>query len=248
MEKSISSEVSALEASGLKVDCATVDPASPGRAIRVAIVEDEQVLLESLRHFLATCPGFAQPDCFMRADAAVVELTRTPADIALVDIHLGGESGLDCISRIRAARGARFVVAHTVADDQETLGRAFAAGAHGYLIKSPRLGDLHKALEQLLADGVTVSTKALSHIIQSFRQPLPKPVDRAGLTETEWQVLSATAEGLGCKAIALRLHVALNTVYVHNRRIFSKLGVHTRLQAVARYRELVGASNVTVHN
>lgn len=208
--------------------------------IRIAVVDDELVLLEALQHFFSTCPGFAAPRCFLNGGPAVESLRDAPVDIALVDIHLAAESGLDCISRLRAVAGARHIVAHTVADDPETLGRAFAAGAHGYLIKSPRLAELRKALESLMAGRPAVSSSALRHIIRSFHQPLPKPLDRAGLTETEWQVLSATAEGLGCKAIAHRLHVALNTVYVHNRRIFAKLGVHTQLQAVARYRELVG--------
>ncbi len=211
-------------------------------SVHVAIIDDQALLLESVAQYLSGCPGFAPPRTFSTAAAAVAELSRQPADIALVDLHLPGESGIDCLAQLKARRGATLLVAHTVADDEETLARAFAAGAHGYLIKSPRLEDLHQALQQLRIGQPAVSPQALRHIVRSFRKATTAPPEHADLSQAEWRVLSETAAGYDCGAVAGRLDLALATVYVHNRNIFRKLKVNNRLAAVARYHELLAHS------
>ena len=107
--------------------------------LRLACIDDQPLLLEAVADYLAACPGFTRPRTYTTVAAAIADLKVNPVDIALVDIHLPGESGLDCLAQLKACRGATFLVAHTVADDESTLAQAIAAGAHGYLIKSERL-------------------------------------------------------------------------------------------------------------
>lgn len=213
------------------------------RLIRVAVIDDEGALLEFVTHHLWEHPDFAAPRAYATAAEAIRELRRDPADIALVDLHLAGESGFQCIERLRTCKGATHVLAHTVADDEPSLAQAFAAGAHGYLIKGQSLKDLSRALRELWDGRPAISPGALQHIIQRFRPIAPTPPPQSGLSPAEWRVLSETAAGLDCKAIAVRLNVALGTVYVHNRNIFTKLNVKTRLAAVERFRQMANAAN-----
>lgn len=212
----------------------------PASQLDVAVIDDDPLLLQSVANVLAAHPSFACPRTFTSASVAIRALALRPAEVALVDLDLGLESGHACIDGLRACGGGRYLVAYTVSDDAQSVAMAMAAGAHGYLVKGATVDDIVEPLLQVRAGRPPVSPVAMRHILRSFRRPQDGPEDRLGLSPMEWRILVETAAGLDCKAIARRLNIALGTVYVHNRRILRKLGVHSRLAAVARYRERTG--------
>jgi DNA-binding NarL/FixJ family response regulator len=129
----------------------------------------------------------------------------------------------------------------TVYDDTDAIFNSLAAGAGGYLLKPVRSAQLVAAIKEVLAGGAPMSSNIARRVIQTFRKPVPAPVAAAApdgmtqLTARENDVLELLVKGLLQKEIAQQLGISYWTVQTHIARIYEKLHVHSRAQAVARY-------------
>lgn len=208
-------------------------------ALRVAVIDGDPTFRESLGETLGRPPLHGRARLFASPDEALAGLAAEPADVALIDAQGWPDSGVDCFTALRSARSATLLIALTAADDAGTVAQVIASGAHGYLVKTGRMEDVVEALVRVRHGEPALSPVVVRHILTNFRRFQPAPEQRFGLSLAEWRVLEETVAGHDCKTIARRLHLALGTVYVHNRRILRKLQVHSRLAAVARYRELM---------
>jgi DNA-binding NarL/FixJ family response regulator len=197
---------------------------------RIVLLEDDLNLSELLLDYLSAVPEFEAPQVFRECGPAVKCILATKPHIALIDLRLNGESGLDCLRELRRHPVATRLIAFTSLDDESTVLEAFRAGADGYLVKQQSLKTLAESLLNCVSGRPLVSDAALAAMVKSFHA-----VESGGrlerLTPKEREVLDLTDRGHSCKEIAERLGVSLNTVYVHNKRILRKLKVGNRYAA-----------------
>lgn len=206
--------------------------------LRVALVEDDHRLAEIVSEQLSSAPGFGPVAVFHSAVTALREIPLLTPHVALIDLRLGGMSGLECIRRLREQGISTKLLAFTSSSHPELVLEVLRAGADGYLLKNQSGSQLISQLMKTCAGLAVVSEEILGGILGSFRAQPGTKMDQ--LSRAEQNILELTAEGLDCKAIARRLGISVNTVYVHNKRIIRKLGVGDRNAAAAVLRNRQG--------
>lgn len=203
--------------------------------IRVAIVDDEGELREQIAAYVDHAPGFSCVRACASAEEALRWLPQDRPDVVLMDINLGAMDGIECVRRLKPQLPETQIVMLTVFEDTERIFRALAAGATGYLLKRlapPRLLD---AIREVHAGGSPMSAPIARKIVTSFQQPPPRPDPAAELSPREREVLEGLAEGRAYKEIADKLGVSIHTVRNYIRRIYEKLHVRSRTEAVAKF-------------
>lgn len=206
--------------------------------LRVALVEDDHRLAEVVSDQLSSAPGFGPVAVFHSAVTALREIPVLAPHVALIDLRLGGMSGLECIRRLREKGISTKLLAFTSSSHPELVLEVLRAGADGYLLKNHSGSQLISQLMKTCAGLAVVSEEILGGILGSFRAQPGTQMDQ--LSRAEQNILELTAAGLDCKTIARRLGISVNTVYVHNKRIIRKLGVGDRNAAAAVLRNRQG--------
>lgn len=200
--------------------------------LKVAIVEDDAVARECLHEALE-----ADGDFRVVAVAASAEQARAPdfassADLVVIDLGLGEESGVDLIRELREKVPNVEIVAHTVFDERDIVFRALEAGATSYLLKGTSTADLKRALHEVHAGGAPMSPKIARLVIRKLQEAsAPDP-----LTPRERQVLRAIDEGLTYKEIAAKLSISVHTVHSHIKTIYERLHANGKREALASAR------------
>lgn len=205
--------------------------------IHVAIVEDQPGIREGLLALLAESPRFRVAGAWGSMEEALPVLEASGAvgpDVVLVDLGLPGMGGTDGIRRLKASRPQLLTVVLTVYEDDDRIFDALCAGACGYLLKKTPAPRLLAGLEDAVAGGAPMSPEIARRVVGLFsRLPAPPRADY-GLTPHETRVLKLLVEGRTYKDAAAVLKVSTPTVAFHVRRIYEKLQVHSRSQAVAK--------------
>lgn len=206
-------------------------------AITVSIVEDD----EQARRILAGWVGHAQGFCLSGewgdAEAALAALPAGKPDVVLMDINLPGMSGVDAVKKLKPVLpGTQFVML-TVYEDADHIYNALAAGATGYLLKETPRQELLRALEDVHRGGSPMTSNIARKVVQSFGQARASSA-ADDLSPREQEVLDLLARGYLYKEIAERLNISVPTVNTYVRRVYEKLHVRSRAQAVAKYAHL----------
>jgi DNA-binding NarL/FixJ family response regulator len=202
--------------------------------IRVSIVEDDATIRETLRSLFIFEADMEAFTVHSTAEDALVRLGETCPDVVVMDINLPGQSGIDCVRQMsRRCTRAQFLM-YTVHDDDHRVFEALKAGANGYILKSARPDEILDAIRDLHAGGAPMSAHVARRVVAQFRPVKQAPAD-AALSEREQQVLSLLAEGLLYKEIGDRLGISVGTIKQHIHRIYEKLHVQNRTEAVNRY-------------
>jgi DNA-binding NarL/FixJ family response regulator len=149
-------------------------------------------------------------------------------------------SGVECVPRIAEMMPETHIIMLTVYDDTDAIFQSLAAGAGGYLLKPVRRAQLLDAIRDVLRGGAPMSSTIARCVVQAFRKPAP--VKQSGgeisqLSPREREILELLAQGLLLKEIADHFKVTHPTIQTHIGRIYKKLHVHSRAQAVARLKE-----------
>lgn len=202
------------------------------------IVEDDVQLREIVTTWIEEAEGFACAGVFPDVECALTQIAESKPDVVLVDINLPGLSGIECVRQLKPRiPGTQFVML-TVYADSNHIFDALSAGATGYLVKCTSRESLIAALREVYAGGSPMSSNIARKVVQLLQQPQPKvkPVDE--LSKRENEVLALLAQGYLYKEIADALRIGPDTVNTYIRRIYEKLHVHSRAQAVARYANL----------
>jgi len=202
--------------------------------ISVSIVEDVSELRESMAKFFRCSPGFRCVSAYGTMETALRLLPADKPQVILMDINLAGKSGIECVSRLKPVMPDTQIVMLTVFEDSESIFQALSAGATGYLLKRLSPEKLLEAIRDVMAGGSPMSASIARKIVRSFQKPAPQ-VSKHDLSPREKQVLELLARGEGYKQIAGELGISIDTVRTYIRRIYEKLFVHTRTQAVAKY-------------
>lgn len=202
--------------------------------IRVAIVEDQREIREGLVALLADAPRFHSEGAWGSMEEALPTLETSPPDVVLVDLGLPGMSGTEGIRLLKAHRPTLLTVVLTVYEDDERIFDALCAGACGYLLKKTPAPHLLASLEEAVAGGAPMSPEIARRVVGLFSRFRPSPRADYGLTPHESRVLKLLVEGHSYKTAAAILKVSTPTVAFHVRRIYEKLQVHTKSEAVAK--------------
>src|SRR4051812_44239681 len=214
-------------------------PSNSALLQRIAVVEDDVSIREVLVSWLQEESGFTCVGKFADAESAIAGLADTRPDVALVDINLPGKSGIECVRALKQLRPETQFVMLTVYEDATHIFDALAAGASGYLLKHTPREALNEALLAVHAGGSPMTSNIARKVVQAFQQSQQKSKSVDQLSQRENEVLSLLAQGYLYKEIADAMGITATTVNSYIRRIYEKLQVQSRGQAVAVYANLV---------
>ena len=208
--------------------------------IAVAIVEDDVPAREILAGWIRNAPGFRCVGEFDDAETALAKLPIEKPSVVLFDINLPGMNGIECVRRLKPRLPDTQFVMVTVYEDANHIFNALSAGASGYLLKQTRRNELIEALKDVHAGGSPMSSQIARKVVQNFYRNETQTTDgeTVELSGREREVLELLARGYLYKEIADMLKISVQTVNTYIRRIYEKLHVRSRAQAVAKYAHL----------
>jgi len=204
-------------------------------AIDVSIVEDEPGLREGLARLLKQGKEFRCLASYADAETALREIPRLKPNVVLMDINLPGMSGVECVQRLHAQVPDLRIVMLTVYEDPDQIFQALRAGAIGYLLKQRPSADLLDAIRDAHSGGSPMSSQIARKVVRFFHGEAEQADVSAQLSAREMEVLKLLSRGHLIKEISDQLGINFVTVRTYIRRIYEKLHVHSRSQAVAKY-------------
>ena len=212
-------------------------------SITVSIVEDDAGVRTSLARLIDSSPGFRCLSRHPSAEQALEELPKTDPDVVLMDINLPGANGVECVRRLKPHLPRTQIIMLTVYQNTENIFNALTAGATGYLLKQTPPAELLAAIRDVHSGGSPMSSHIARKIVQSFQKPAPGNRGLESLTHREAEVLDYLAKGFLYKEIAEALKISYDTVHAHIRKIYEKLQVRSRTEAVARHYQAMPAGS-----
>jgi DNA-binding NarL/FixJ family response regulator len=208
------------------------------RKITLTIVEDNEALRRNLAEMVRREANWKLAGEFQDGESALDQIPNLKPSVVLMDINLPGMSGVECVARLTQLLPETLVIMVTVYDDSDTIFESLASGANGYLLKPVQSDQLVAAIEEVMAGGAPMSMSIARRVVQTFRKPAPEAGGEAQLWPREIEILELLAKGFLKKEIADQLSISYWTVQTHVGRIYKKLHVHSRAQAVAKFRRL----------
>jgi DNA-binding NarL/FixJ family response regulator len=206
--------------------------------ITVAIVEDDVSIRDTLVHWIKRARDFACVGEFPDTESAVANIVSCEPQVALVDVNLPGLSGIECVRTLKPLMPATQFVMLTVYEDATHIFDALSAGATGYLLKHTPREALIAALREVHSGGSPMTSNIARKVVQALQVTTSKAKSTDQLSKRENEVLSLLAQGYLYKEIADAIGICLPTVNSYIRRIYEKLQVQSRAQAVAVYADL----------
>lgn len=202
--------------------------------IRVAVVEDREDERHHIAQLLRTSPGFACVAACASGEEALATLSPD-CDVVLMDIQMGGMSGIECVKALKTQCPGTEIMMLTVVEDYERIFQALAAGATGYLLKTTSPPKLLEAIQELHAGGAPMSGQIARQVVGAFRDSRPAAPAGAGkLSPVEQAVLQWLAKGLLYKEVADKMRISPGTVRTHICHIYRKLHAHNRTEAILK--------------
>lgn len=201
----------------------------------IALVEDDTTLRAALGELIDSADNWELIGSYPDAETALDAMSEAPPKVVLMDIQLPGMSGIECVSRLGKLCPDTLVLMVTVYDTNDRIFDALAAGASGYLLKHEAPAKLMESLEMLLTGGSPMSGAIARKVIQHFQKPGSINDETVDLTPRESEILDLLVKGRLYKEIGAECDISLHTVRTHLRRIYKKLHVGTRTEAVVKY-------------
>ncbi|MGA2788481.1 MAG: response regulator transcription factor [Verrucomicrobiota bacterium] len=203
---------------------------------RIAIVEDNKTIRESLMEFV-----HADPECncvcaCRTAEEALESIPRHQPEIVLMDIQLPKMSGIECTAQLKRMMPSLHIIMVTVYEDTERIFKALRAGACGYLLKRCTPEELISAVREVRQGGAPMSRDIARKVIDSFQEPPAAAANVEGLSPREQEILELLAQGFPNKEIAHRVGISDGTVRWHLRHVYDKLHVRSRTEAALKFR------------
>lgn len=217
-----------------------------GTPISVVLVEDDAYFQHSFQEAIAQAPDMALAGVSGTLAMGLALLERGAPDVLLVDIGLPDGSGIDLIRAAHARYPACNVMVCTTFGDEAHVMQSLEAGASGYLLKDSAAGRIVEEIRSLHGGGSPISPLIARQVLTRFRaRPQAAPVDGAaahgGLSARETQVLEYITRGFTAEEIAGLMGISRHTVLTFIRRIYAKLEVNSKAEAIfeARNRGLI---------
>ena len=211
--------------------------------ITVSIVEYDAPARGILTDWVLGAEGFQCVGVHEHAEAALAALPQEKPSVVLMDIYLPGMSGIECVRQLKPQMLDTQFIMLTVYDDSDHIFKALSSGATGYMLKCTRRAELLAAVKDVHAGGSPMSSNIARKIVQSFQRfSSDTAAEPDNLSPREREVLELLARGIATKKSPKSLHVGVPTVNTHIRRIYEKLHVSSRSQAVAKFTHIPNAA------
>jgi DNA-binding NarL/FixJ family response regulator len=208
--------------------------AAPAK-IKIALVEDQPEVRENWAALINSFPEFQCVCTCISGEEALRVIPEQRPNVVLMDIFLPRMSGIECTAKLKELLPGTQVIILTAMNDKELIFLALEAGADGYLLKRTKPADLRKALLDVIAGGSPMSSEIARRVVESFRGKAKAKDKEIGLSAREEEILVLLSKGYSNKAIADQLGLSVETIYSHLKRVYEKLHVHSRTEAVIRY-------------
>lgn len=204
------------------------------KKIKIAILEDEQIIRDSLLTLLHLQDEVEVVEAFEDGEAALAFLENKPVEVLLFDINLPGISGIDVVSRIKTMHPQMQCMALTSYNDADNIFNALKAGAAGYILKNTEPQKLIEAIKDLHNGGSPMSSQIARKVVTEFSVTRQDQFHSELLSRRENEILQQLCKGFRYKEIADRSFISVETVRTHIRNIYEKLQVNTRKEAIEK--------------
>ena len=208
--------------------------------ITVSIVEDSEQLRSTLARMIGRAEGFQYLGDYGTAEDAIEAIPKNAPNVVLMDINLPGMNGVECVRKLKQLVPTTQVVMLTAYEDTENIFNSLAAGASGYLLKRSKSAEILEAIRDVQNGGSPMTTHIARKVVQSFQAsagavaPAAAAEPSEELSPREQEVLDLLSQGFMYKEISDKLGISFETVRTYIRRIYEKLHVRTRTEAVAK--------------
>jgi len=201
--------------------------------IRTAIIEDDRDMRLAFEHAISNAGDLDLKGSYPSVEAFLARPEGLDGiDVVLTDIHLPGQSGIQCIAQCKPKRPQLQFLVITVFEDNANLFNALCAGATGYLLKTATPEQIAQAIRDIHAGGSPMSLAIARMVVGSVQQKQVNAALAESLTPREHELIQLLAEGYRYKEIADRLALSVETVRSYIRTIYGKLQVHSRTEAL----------------
>jgi DNA-binding NarL/FixJ family response regulator len=208
--------------------------------IRVCIVEDNRDIRQALEQILELSPGFEWAGSYSSGEDALVGIPLVAPHVVLMDIHLGGVDGIECVRILKRRHPEVLFMMCTVYEDDAKIFEALRAGASGYVLKKTTPDKLLEAIHELNQGGSPMSSQIARKVVAAFQgqgiggnQEDSERLD--SLSKREMEILEMLAKGMIYKEISVALFISPETVRKHVYHIYEKLHVNNRVEAINKF-------------
>jgi DNA-binding NarL/FixJ family response regulator len=210
-------------------------PESKTVAIKVSIIEDDDWIRENLAVQIQQTNGFKCVGSYRDGEEALNRIPRETPDVVMMDINLPKMSGIECVRKLKSLLPSAHILMLTVYEDSDKIFDSLLAGASGYLLKRTPQSEIMDAIAEVHRGNSPMSGHIARKVVQYFNQRGSAEKEIEKLSKREREVLDLLAQGIPYKEIADVLALSIDTVRMHIKGIYSKLHVHSRGEAVAKY-------------
>jgi DNA-binding NarL/FixJ family response regulator len=202
--------------------------------IRVVLIEDQRQTREGLAALIAGSPGMNVVARYASGEEALTDVAAQHPNVVLTDLGLPGIQGVDVVLSLRRLLPDTPILVLTVHGEDHYVFDALCAGACGYLLKDIEPARLLSAIQEVHQGGAPMSPEVARRVVTMFQKFASPRAGKSGLSERELQVLRLLAEGDSYKTCADRLTVSVDTIRFYVRRIYERLHVHSKSEAVIK--------------
>lgn len=200
--------------------------------INIALVEDDEEIRNSILLFLSRSDDIHVAGGYGCAEDFTEDFSTLDVDVVLMDITLPGMSGIDCVSVMKPQRPQVQYLMCTVHEDHDRIFASLCAGATGYITKNSPPSKLMEAIREIYNGGSPMSAQIARMVVDNFRNKRPSNGLLDTFTQREQEILQALAKGFQYKEIADKLLISIDTVRSYLRKIYEKLQVHSKIEAL----------------
>ena len=204
-------------------------------SIKVVIVEDNDEVRENLTLLINRANGFECLESFKSCEEALKGIRKNNADVVLMDINLPGLNGIVCTRKLKETMPETQIIMLTVYEDTDNIFESLKAGASGYLLKRTSSNKILEAIEDVYKGGSPMSNQIARRVVQSFQKPIESNKEELNLSNRETEILDCLSKGYRYKEIAEILFISIDTVRSHIRKIYEKMHVRSRTEAVVKF-------------
>jgi DNA-binding NarL/FixJ family response regulator len=200
----------------------------------IAIIRDSLEFVSPAQEIVRKTFDFRVTGIYYFPEDALQGLQKNPAHIVILDLHYKQDGGIEWMKAIKSKMPYLKWLVYTMHDDDEIIFKALRGGANGYLLKDATQEQMNAALHELMRGGAPICPRIIHKLLAYFHQP-PKEYHPGMLSQREKQILHFTSRGLLYKEIALRLGIQRETVKKHLSKIYDKLHVQNKMEAVNKF-------------
>jgi DNA-binding NarL/FixJ family response regulator len=202
--------------------------------IKLLLYEDNPQLREGLTMLISGSEGFDVLAAFKNCDNIIDEVEAFNPDVILMDIDMPGVNGLEGLKRVRSVNSAVKILMLTVFDDNKNVFEAISNGANGYILKKTPPAKLLEYIAEAQTGGAPMTASVATQVLKMFSSMNADKGEDYNLSEREKQVLQLLVDGYSYKMIAGEMFIAIDTVRSHIKKIYEKLHVNSKSEAVAK--------------